>query len=50
MEQFVETEWCGATLRISTGKLAQQANGSVLLSKRRHDYSGDRHDVERAEV
>ena len=32
MEQFVETEWCGATLRISTGKLAQQANGSVLLS------------------
>jgi len=31
MEQFVETEWCGATLRISTGKLAQQANGSVLL-------------------
>jgi len=31
MEQFVEAEWCGATLRISTGKLAQQANGSVLL-------------------
>ena len=31
MEQFVETEWCGAALRISTGKLAQQANGSVLL-------------------
>jgi len=32
MEQFVEAEWCGATLRISTGKLAQQANGAVLLA------------------
>jgi polyribonucleotide nucleotidyltransferase len=31
MEQFVETEWCGATLRISTGKLAKQANGAVWL-------------------
>ena len=32
MEQFVETEWCGATLRLSTGKLAKQASGSVLLT------------------
>ena len=32
MEHFVEAEWCGATLRISTGKLAQQANGAVLLA------------------
>ena len=31
MEQFVETEWCGATLRISTGKIAKQANGAVWL-------------------
>ncbi len=31
MEQFVETEWCGATLRISTGKMAKQANGAVWL-------------------
>ena len=31
MEQFVETEWCGATLRISTGKVAKQASGAVWL-------------------
>ncbi|MBV9849231.1 MAG: polyribonucleotide nucleotidyltransferase [Armatimonadetes bacterium] len=31
MEQFVETEWCGATLRLSTGKVAQQANGAIWL-------------------
>lgn len=31
MEQFVETEWCGATLRLSTGKVAKQANGAVWL-------------------
>jgi polyribonucleotide nucleotidyltransferase len=31
MEQFVETELCGQTLRISTGKVAKQANGSVWL-------------------
>ncbi|MGO8669866.1 MAG: polyribonucleotide nucleotidyltransferase, partial [Capsulimonadaceae bacterium] len=31
MEHFVETEWCGATLRISTGKVAKQAGGSVWL-------------------
>ncbi len=32
MEHFVETEWCGATLRIATGKLALQASGAVLLT------------------
>ena len=37
MEQFVETEWCGATLRISTGKLAKQAGGAVMLQ------NGDTH-------
>ena len=31
MEQFVETEWCGAKLRISTGKVAKQASGAVWL-------------------
>ena len=31
MEHFVETEWCGGTLRISTGKVAKQANGAVWL-------------------
>nr|MDQ2687873.1 polyribonucleotide nucleotidyltransferase [Armatimonadota bacterium] len=31
MEQFVETEWCGAILRISTGKIAKQAGGAVWL-------------------
>lgn len=31
MEQFVETDLCGQTLRISTGKVANQANGSVWL-------------------
>ena len=31
MEQFVETEWCGATLRISTGKVAKQASGAVWM-------------------
>jgi polyribonucleotide nucleotidyltransferase len=31
MEHFVETEWCGAKLRISTGKVAKQANGAVWL-------------------
>jgi len=37
MEQFVETEWCGATLRLSTGKLAKQAGGAVMLQ------NGDTH-------
>ena len=31
MEQFVEIEWCGAPLRITTGKVAKQANGAVWL-------------------
>src|SRR5579875_1627562 len=31
MEQFVETELCGQTLRITTGKVAKQANGAVWL-------------------
>ena len=31
MEQFVETDWCGGTLRISTGKIAKQASGAVWL-------------------
>ena len=31
MEQFVEMDWCGAKLRISTGKFAKQASGSVWL-------------------
>ncbi len=31
MEHFVETDWCGGTLRISTGKVAKQANGAVWL-------------------
>lgn len=31
MEQFVEIDWCGAPLRISTGKIAKQANGAVWM-------------------
>ena len=34
----VEIEWGGKTLKLETGRVARQADGAVLLSRRKVSY------------